>query len=328
MPYLKADPISPDIKAWRLVLAACSKTDQNFEVRQGLHEQMKRDQNGWKLVKDPQIQCSLITFYSQNGMIEQCREIFDQHIEHQGASLTVWHSMLQALGRNGLLDDAKALFYKLRERGKEHCSDLSLDQYSYSIMLSACSHCGDMQSAVDIWNSIPQEELTTIKYDRILITNLVDGFSRRGHLNAAWEYIVEYEMIRGKELYAPMWRALLSAAVRYRAMAMARFVYNEYKARLKSDPEELPDADIQDIMGAANGILDSEQHVSREMTQRTWEDKDDKIMEDSDKKQHEYSRWPEFLHYEPDLFEEQYSFDDLDTVEAHSEDSRISSKCC
>eukprot|EP01084_Bolivina_argentea_P089364 161255_1 len=220
--------IVPDVLAYRLVLSACSKSDQSFEIRQDIHECLKNDIDANWMLEDAIIQSHLIAMYSENGMIQTCEEIFNKYVESNNdrQALVVWNAMLQSYGRNAFLNKAKLLY----ELIKKHC-DLLPDVYTYSILLTACSHCDDMEYAKYIWSH--EIEQKDIKYHCIVISNLVDGFARNGYLNEAFEYISKYEKVTSVPYHA-MWRALLGGAVKFNNITMAQYVYDEYERRFKN----------------------------------------------------------------------------------------------
>ena len=231
--------IFADVMTYRLVLSALSKTESSFAEREQIHKMMKEDENAQLLLNDAIIESNLISMYSQNGNLDVCRSIFDEHIEREQSkqALVVWNAMIDAFGKNGLLTEAMALFDRMRE---SEC--IQPDVYTHSMLLTACSHRGDMESAERFWS----EEITALemKFDCIVITNLVDCLSRNGHLHKSMEYVKMYE---GRESnknkpYHPMWRSLLGATLKFEDKTMAQHVYDEYAKRFKEDSHKMGDA--------------------------------------------------------------------------------------
>ena len=143
--------------------------------------------------------------------------------------------MIDALGKNGQLKEAKALFERIKES-----EFIEPDTYTFSILLTACSHCGNMESAERFWN----DEITDLRlrFDCIVVTNLVDCLSRNGYLHRAIEYVRLFETRESNKPYHPMWRSLLGATLKFDNKTMAQYVYDEYAKRFKDDEHRMGDA--------------------------------------------------------------------------------------
>ena len=57
------------------------------------------------------------------------------------------------------------------------------NEKTFAILLNACNHSGNIDEAMNIWqNEIKYDKY---KYDRYIITNLIDGFCRKVLINKA-----------------------------------------------------------------------------------------------------------------------------------------------
>eukprot|EP01083_Nonionella_stella_P081814 225598_1 len=255
-----SDRIAPDILTYRLVLAACSKHEPSVELSQMIHDSIQNDPNAAAILTDSIVESNLIAMYAQNGMMEVCEHLFDEHLCRKEPMLVVANAMLHAYGRNGWMEHTKALFLRMKSK----------DIYTYSIVLTACSHAGDMEYAEDVWRNVEQPE---IKYNRIVITNIVDCCSRKGYLNKAFELVQLYET------FAPhntprhaMWRAILGGACKHNNKTMAQYAYDEYKLRYKesnnpSDKEKISFATVLLAnLYASHSEFDKAEQIRNEMT--------------------------------------------------------------
>merc|ERR1712176_809626 len=91
---------------------------------------------------------------------------------------------MTAYSVNGLWESVQALFADAQSRGK------MLSQRTFVAMITASSHCGDIEGAVRVFNEIDNDD---IKYDEYVITSFVDCAARNGELEKAMEIIADFE---------------------------------------------------------------------------------------------------------------------------------------
>ena len=82
--------------------------------------------------------------------------------------------MIHVYGKNGNMSKVKQLYQQLK-------NDLFLQKGScttYTVLINACSHCGDINQADLIW----RDEIIAddIKFNEYIITSLVDCFAKHG----------------------------------------------------------------------------------------------------------------------------------------------------
>merc|ERR1712154_61895 len=96
---------------------------------------------------------------------------------------------------------------------------------SFAILLSGCSHRGEVEMAQQIWNDIEDEET---QYDCYVMTSLVDGLARNGLLDEAKEYLQRYESFGENKPDHVMYMSLLSGCTKFEHKEMAQWVHDRY----------------------------------------------------------------------------------------------------
>lgn len=235
----KSIPIEckPDIITYNTVIKACTQGNY-IEIGKKIHQHLKNSDENHILMKDKSIVISLINMYSEFGMLNYCQDIFND-IDFK--EIEIWNTMIHCYGKNGNLEKVKELYQQLKNNIFQH----NYNDTTYTVLINACSHCGDDEFAYNIWqNDINDEQ---IKYNCYVITALVDCNSRKGKLNQALDIIINYENIHGFESdnndNKAMWMSVLSACVNFQDSEMAEKVYNEFKTRFSYNDKYMLAAD-------------------------------------------------------------------------------------
>ena len=182
-----------------------------------------------------QIANTLIDFYGHCGDLESSLRIFRSIPEDKKDIVTINAMMASYIG-NGKEDAAEELFhFAMRELG------LKADSKTFSIRLNACSHFGDSEKAMKIWNDEISDE--KMKYDHYIITCVVDCYSRKGLLHDARDIIGQYEFATNRPYYS-MWIALLSAARSQGESQIASSVFTEIEKRFSSNESVMSRAKV------------------------------------------------------------------------------------
>merc|ERR1711879_396078 len=68
---------------------------------------------------------------------------------------------------------------------------LTPNEKTCAILLNACNHSGDVEIALDLWNNVITER--RVKYDRFVMTSLIDCVTRKGMVKKGKDLVSEYE---------------------------------------------------------------------------------------------------------------------------------------
>ncbi|KAL0677520.1 hypothetical protein Bca4012_005501 [Brassica carinata] len=139
---------------------------------------------------------SFIDMYARCGNIRMARKVFDMMPERNVIS---WSSMINAFGINGMLEEALDCFGKMKSR------NLTPNSATYVLLLSACSHSGNIEegrkqfaSMTSDYGIAPEEEHYAC---------MVDLLGRDGEVGEAKSFIDNMPV----KPMASAWGALLNA---------------------------------------------------------------------------------------------------------------------
>lgn len=122
---------------------------------------------------------ALIDLYARCGNISNARKLFD---ELNGKDTVSWTTMINGYGLHGDGKAALDLFLQMELSG------IKPDGFTYSTILSACSHSGLAEQGRKIFNSMADHG---ISLGMVHYACMVDLLGRTGHLTEA------YEMVKG-----------------------------------------------------------------------------------------------------------------------------------
>ncbi len=100
-------------------------------------------------------------------------------------------------------------------------------------VFSACNHSGEPERALGIWESRSFGD-ESIRFNRNVVTTLVDGLAKKGMLREAKRILEEYHASKKVGDSAPdnaMWMALLSGCRNAGDDALHDEIYNDMKKR-------------------------------------------------------------------------------------------------
>ena len=191
-----------------IALKACTQSTL-YHIGKDIHNQLiKNNDNNNINNNNISIKINLINFYGKCGYIKQAEKIFyDEILINKNCfEISIWNAMIKAYGINGDIKNAKNLLNKMKK------NNINKDRKTYIILLNACSHCGDLNQALNIWKNQIKDK--NIKYDKFIITSLVDCYSRKGLIwNHAIKFIKKYEKYHDNCYHFPMWMSLLSGSI-------------------------------------------------------------------------------------------------------------------
>ena len=236
------DKLKPDILCYITVVTACTQATA-YQFGSKIHNDLKNNINGnqWML-SELRIQISLIHLYGKCGMMDKCLEILNDikinENEKYRNEAWIWGSIIKSYGRNGDVIKAKETFNKMKYELK-----LKPDQYTYLSLIHSCNHSGNIDEANNIWmNEIGDDY--NIKYDKYIISSMVDGLSRKGQLIKAKQLIDEYERYTKNQYHESMWISLLSACKKYKNLIMAEEVNKAIKIRFPENEKYMASSSV------------------------------------------------------------------------------------
>ncbi|WVZ57056.1 hypothetical protein U9M48_007496 [Paspalum notatum var. saurae] len=197
--------LRPTASTFLGVLGACSLLSSSPELGEQVHCQ------GIKtgLVSDIKVGSALVDTYAKCGRVEDGRKAFDQMPER---SVVTWTSMIDGYGKNGLSDEALALFGEMRRRRRD---DVRPNHATFLSVLSACAHAGLLAQGQEAFRSMEADYSLRPRMEHYAC--MVDLLGRFGSVRQA------YDFVRGipARPNSDVWAALLGAATLHGDVDMA-----------------------------------------------------------------------------------------------------------
>ncbi|KAL6183094.1 hypothetical protein ACLB2K_044505 [Fragaria x ananassa] len=139
---------------------------------------------------------ALITMYSRCGCLDKAYEVFKGM---RGRNVVSWSAMISGLAVNGYGRDAVEAFCEMQRMG------VLPDEQTFTGVLSACSHCGLVDEAMDIFELMSKEfgVVPNIRHYGCI----VDLLGRAGRLDQAYQLIMSMDIKPDSKI----WRTLLGA---------------------------------------------------------------------------------------------------------------------
>ena len=240
--------IKPDVISYAIVLKACKQATA-LHLGQQIHAQLTS-----AMLINTDIQINLINLYGKCGRLSICEEIMEGIKQNEPkkyhSEISIWNALIHSYGRNGKVWESMELYKKMKD-------DIGIkpNEKTFAILLDVCSHCGNMDQAERIWGMEIKDD--KYKYDRYIITSLIDGFCRKGLINKGKEFILQYESHNnhkqntkydklGNEV---MWMSLLNACKVHKDNDLniediALEIYNEIEQRFKHDEKRMASASV------------------------------------------------------------------------------------
>ena len=232
--------VEPDHVSFATALKACVQSTA-LHFGQRIHEHLRRRPECRWILQSVDVQICLICVYGKGSKLELCTEIWNEikegePLKYRG-EIALWNAMMNAFGRNGELQGTLCLFERMKRE-----TELVPNDRTYCIVVNACSHSGDVQRALEIWNrDIVDGEGALF---RNVNTALIDCLSRKGLLEEALRHLVEYENMeiaerqkyeKENERHLP-WMALMNGCCKHGNRPMAERVFTEFKSRFSGHP--------------------------------------------------------------------------------------------
>ena len=224
--------INADIMCHAIALKACCNGDL-FDFGQEIFVKLSNDgRNKWML-NHIDLQLPFITLFGKSGVIEECQMIFDQIRKYQPyeyqKEIKIWNAMIKAYVKNGKLQKAKELYETMKRE-----TELIGDVYTFSALLSGYSHAAKVDDAFDLWKNEMKDE--GMRYDKIIMSSLIDSVCRKGDIAKGYELIEEFEEYGNNKPYHVMWMSLLNGSI-INDGAMSSRIFDEFEERFGGNQE-------------------------------------------------------------------------------------------
>ncbi|CAA7403245.1 unnamed protein product [Spirodela intermedia] len=186
--------VLPDQSAFASALGACADL---ASLRDGgaVHSLLVRS----GFVSDEYTGSALVDMYSKCGDISSAVRAFEEVKKNKGDPIS-WNSMIAGLAKNGLAEEALAIFQQMCDFGVDP------DEVTFLGVLTACSHAGLVSEGRRLFDSMGRKYGLTPRADHYAC--LVDLLGRGGHLEEA------EALVRKGLPFEPdgvIWATLLSA---------------------------------------------------------------------------------------------------------------------
>ncbi|KAM5570774.1 pentatricopeptide repeat-containing protein [Rosa sericea] len=181
----------PDDVTCLLMLQACANLNA-LEFGERVHRYI--EEHGY--IGASNLCNALITMYSRCGYLDQAYEVFKGM---RGRNVVSWSAMISGLAVNGHGRDAVEAFCEMQRMG------VLPDEQTFTGVLSACSHCGLVDEAMDIFDRISKEFGVVPNVHHYGC--IVDLLGRAGRLDQAYQLIMSMDMKPDSKI----WRTLLGA---------------------------------------------------------------------------------------------------------------------
>ncbi|KAL4031915.1 hypothetical protein IC575_010209 [Cucumis melo] len=154
---------------------------------------------------------AIIDSYAKCGYLQGARQVFDQL---KGRSLIAWTSIISAYAVHGDANVALSLFYEMLTYG------IQPDQVTFTSVLAACAHSGELDEAWKIFNILLPEYGIQPLVEHYAC--MVGVLSRAGKLSDAVEFISKMPL----EPNAKVWGALLNGASVAGDVELGKYVFD------------------------------------------------------------------------------------------------------
>lgn len=181
----------PDDVTCLLMLQACANLNA-LEFGQRVHKYI--EEHGY--IGASNLCNSLITMYSRCGCLDMAYEVFKGM---RGKNVVSWSAMIIGLAVNGYGREAIEAFREMQRTG------VLPDEQTFTGVLSACSHCGLVDEAMNIFDRMSKEFGVVPNVHHYGC--LVDLLGRAGRLDQAYQLIMSMDIKPDSKI----WRTLLGA---------------------------------------------------------------------------------------------------------------------
>eukprot|EP00743_Colponemidia_sp_Colp-15_P010764 GILK01011900.1.p1 GENE.GILK01011900.1~~GILK01011900.1.p1 ORF type:complete len:637 (-),score=90.97 GILK01011900.1:178-1983(-) len=167
---MKGKDIKPDILTYTTLLSGCADVGAL-----GVGIQLHQELTASGLRVDTVANNVLLNMYARCGDIEKAVSIFEHMKYTKALTAVTWTTMIGAFGQHGRGEEALNTFHQMKQHG------FSPDPEAVVAVLSACSHAGLVDRAVDIFNG----SSNSIQSNQRVASCMVDAYARAGRVTEA-----------------------------------------------------------------------------------------------------------------------------------------------
>ena len=234
--------IAPNHISFAIALKACIQSTALYEA-EWIHSCLLKETKYEAMGRSVDVQVNLICVFGKCSKLKVCREIFEGIKKRENGKyrteIMLWNAMMNAFGRNGELHDTLGV---LQEMGRE--TVLSPNDRTLCILLNACSHCGDIDTARSLWNEHVAGDVV-MKRDISVNTAFVDCLSRKGLVRDAHCHLLEYEeFVGGEEDTYFAWMSVLNGCKINNEVEFGKEIFPDFERRFGHRPECATNASI------------------------------------------------------------------------------------
>eukprot|EP01084_Bolivina_argentea_P305955 528594_1 len=236
------DMLIPDVITYAIVLKACTNSIC-FEFGEQIYNELMQHKDYELLLKRKEIQMNLILMYGKYGKLDIVKEIFmdikKNEYDKFCTEIDIWNAMINVYGMNGDLKIVQNMLNKMKDLG------MNLNEKIFTTLICVYGHIGDVVNAENVWNNEIKD--VNIKYNRYVVTSMVDCLGRCGKLKYGKEIILEYEKYSNNEYHESMWSSLLSACYKYgnkENKLLAEDIYNDMIQRFSHNKSRMKSASV------------------------------------------------------------------------------------
>ena len=259
-----------------LALKACGNAKSYYtqveEMDNFIHDKKDFFQDSWLVSQ-------LICCYGKLGYIDKSEKIFDKYLQlfdNDTNSVIMFSNMIHSYGRNRLGGEAIKIFLRLKNEAiysqqfNESIASLKMQDIEavsglYISLICACSHSGlpieahkFYQEYDDYYRIVgsklkSKEKLAVLDVQRSTAhCALVDAFARKGLLDQAWQFCVEFE---GNIQSEVSFLALLGGCRKYNKQDMAEKTWAQVERLILSDSDKHSRAYSQSMMASSSVLM-------------------------------------------------------------------------
>ncbi|KAF2317936.1 hypothetical protein GH714_041259 [Hevea brasiliensis] len=213
-PQMRQNGMSPTQFSYATILSCCARLSSLFQGRL-VHAQIAKE----GFMDDVYVGSALIDMYCKCGEVDEARQFFDMMPDK---NTVTWNEMIHGYAQTGRGCEAVNLYRSMIRSGEKP------DGITFVAVLTACSHSGLVDTAVEIFDSIQRDHGLEPILDHY--TCIIDALARAGQFREA-------EMLMDKMPYKDdpiVWEVLLSSCRLHSNVRLAKKAAEEL---IRLDPQ-------------------------------------------------------------------------------------------
>lgn len=199
---MRQNGMSPTHFSYATILSCCAKLSSLFQGRL-VHAQIVKE----GFMNDVYVGSALIDMYCKCGEVDEARQIF--YLMPDKNTVT-WNEMIHGYAQTGRGCEAVNLYRSMIESGEKP------DEITFVAVLTACSHSGLVDTAVEIFDSMQRDHGLEPVLDHY--TCIIDALARAGQFHEA-EVLMDKIPYRDDPI---VWEVLLSSCTLHSNVRLAK----------------------------------------------------------------------------------------------------------